>query len=87
MVLLRDVPGGETFIESLADQVRDLSLAFAGEDNTRVAARLERLRVRLVDQLTPELGAKTATEIANAFIAAVRGRRAGIEAARCGTQQ
>ena len=77
-VLLRDIPGFPQFARQLTDSVAELSLALAGEN---YEATLEQTRINLAKKLTKELGAEAATELADAFVAAVAGRRREIEAA------
>jgi hypothetical protein len=79
-VLLRDAPGGPEFTQRLADQVRDLSLFFAGEPDDRVQPVLERMRENLTRDLAAAIGAEAAAELADAFATAVRGRRAELAA-------
>jgi len=80
---LADAPGGPEFIDRCADAVRDLSLFFVGEPEEKMLAVLEQTRRNLETKIAPILGAEVAAQIAEAFIAAVVGRRREIEAAAC----
>lgn len=80
-VLLRDMPGFPQFARQLTDSVAELSLALAGEHDAQVNAVLEQMRSRLAKKLTSQIGGKAATELADAFVAAVVGHRREIEAA------
>ena len=72
--LLRDIPGFPQFAEQLSKSVAELSLAMIGEDEKQVRATLEQTRRNLSTKLTAVIGAKTATEIAEAFTSAVMAR-------------
>lgn len=78
-LLLRDAPGFVQFATRLSQIVADLSLALAGERDAEVSAAIEQMRASLKSKLAPVLGAQTASEIADAFVAAVYSRRAEIE--------
>jgi hypothetical protein len=78
-VMLRDMPGFAQFAKQLSESVADISLALAGENEEQVQAVLDQTRGNLTSQLTGVIGAKTATEIADAFIEAVRCRRREID--------
>jgi hypothetical protein len=80
--LLRDIPGFPQFAEQLSKSVAELSLAMIGEDEEQVRATLEQTRRNLSTKLTAVIGAKTATEIAEAFTSAVMARKRQIEAGR-----
>jgi hypothetical protein len=81
-VMLRDMPGIPRFAEQLTKSVAELSLAMAGEDEEQAQATLEQTRRNLSTKLTAVIGAKTATEIAEAFTSAVMARKRQIEAGR-----
>ena len=80
--MLRDVAGFPQFAQQLTNAVADMSLALAGGSDVQVQVTLNQTRSNLIAKLSKELGAKTATGIADAFIDAVRRRRAEIEAGR-----
>jgi hypothetical protein len=78
-ILLKAAPGGPEFIKSLVSTAADMSLAlaFVGEP----VAHLEQARENLSRDLAETMGADVAALIAQAFVAAVVGRRREIEAA------
>jgi hypothetical protein len=72
--------GGERLIGRLRDAAADLALFFAGQPDDKVLAGLGQTRRNLEADLADSLD-ETAAKIAEAFIAAVGGRKAEIEAA------
>ncbi len=79
-VLLKDIAGGQRFIERCADAVRDLSLFFVGAPDAEITAALDQTRANLEADLTETVGGEVAAQIAEAFTKAVIGRKHELEA-------
>lgn len=73
-------PRVAAFVASCVRSAADLALGLAGEDDHEVEATLDKTRANLAEKLTAEFGAENAALLADAFVAAVRGRRAEINA-------
>jgi hypothetical protein len=81
---LIDIPGGPEFLASCEAGIRDMSLFFVGAPDDVMTKALEQTRENLKVQLSESMGAEAGVPIADAFVAAVAGRRAEIErASRC----
>jgi hypothetical protein len=78
--LLKDLPGGQAFVESCTRAVSDMALAFAGEPDDRVRAHLEGRRQSFESNLATPLGEETAAAIVSAIIDVVIGRKHKLEA-------
>lgn len=78
-ILLKDAPGGEQFIESLTNVVRDFSLLYAGTPDDKASAHLETYITRIKPHIEAGVGADKAPIIMNAFRGAVMARKREIE--------
>jgi histidine ammonia-lyase len=63
------------FVGRLVATAAELALFFAGESEERMLAALSQTRENLATELSDQFGADTAASIADAFVAAVAGRR------------
>jgi hypothetical protein len=79
-ILLRDVAGAREFINRAVNAAEDIAIAVTGKSDAEVRARLQESRENLTRDLSPLLGAPTATQIAEAFCDAVMGEKREREA-------
>lgn len=75
-ILLRDAPGARNFINRLIDSAESIAIALTNAPDDEVRARLDETRSNLARDLSMEIGADTAAEMADIFCRAVMGERA-----------
>ncbi|MGX9431764.1 hypothetical protein [Bradyrhizobium sp. LeoA1S1] len=79
MTTLRDLPGGEIFIASLAEAAKRLSLLYAGTPDDRARASLDGYVAKITAEIVEAVGPEMAANILEAFAAAVMGEKHRIE--------
>jgi hypothetical protein len=79
-IMLRDAPGAREFINSVVSAAEDIAIALTGIPDDEAEARLQRTSENLKRDLTPEIGADAAGQVADIFCCAVLGEKAEGEA-------
>jgi hypothetical protein len=77
----------ERFVSSCVSSAADLALFFVGEPDEKVRSALLQTRANLQVQLAEQFDPDIAAQIAEAFVKAVAGRKAEIEAAGVGSRR
>src|SRR5258706_11916820 len=78
-LMLQDKPSA--FVSSFVAAAADLALLFVGEPEEKMLATLHQTRANLETQLAEQFGPDIFAQIAAAFVKAVIGRKAEIDAA------
>jgi hypothetical protein len=71
----------QNFIDRCVASASDLALAFTGVPDEAMLAQLYQVRANLETELAETFGAEVAAQMAQAFVAAVIGRKREIDAA------
>jgi hypothetical protein len=79
-MMLKDMPGGQQFIDACLAAISDVALAFVGEPDDRVLASLEEMKENLACGWAENLGPDVAAKIADAFVGTIRGEKHRLEA-------
>jgi hypothetical protein len=79
-MMLRDAPDGAEFIDRCVAAAADMALAFVGEPIDTVMRRLNQTHENLRRDLTPQFGPEVAHQVADAFVRAVIGQKAQLDA-------